>query len=339
MHFGFSYIGLLFLLMLIIPNLIWTKNQPADYELYVKNENKILLALERAGEALVTCIALIFSDFNIHGITAWSVILLLAFIIMLFYEAYWIKYFKSKKTMQDFYSSFCGIPVAGASLPVAAFFLLGIYGRNPFMIMAVIILGIGHIGIHLNHKKELEIPQKVVLKELDWHNYKEDWPVIRREAVRGIIRNKEGKYAFVQSRLYGECKFPGGGVEEGESRQNTLVREVAEETGMVVIPASIRYFGETLERKKGYKDGESIFEQRSYYYFCEVEEKCNSQRLTDSEKKLGYELKWMRLEEALRQMRKVEVELEDWLWKIPWLRRDSSVMEILLHDSNQPSKL
>ena len=32
MTFGFSYIGLIWLLMLIIPNLIWTKNQPKDYE-------------------------------------------------------------------------------------------------------------------------------------------------------------------------------------------------------------------------------------------------------------------------------------------------------------------
>lgn len=27
-HFGFSYIGLLFLVMLMVPNLIWTKKQP-----------------------------------------------------------------------------------------------------------------------------------------------------------------------------------------------------------------------------------------------------------------------------------------------------------------------
>lgn len=26
-HFGFSYVGLLFLVMLMVPNLIWTKNQ------------------------------------------------------------------------------------------------------------------------------------------------------------------------------------------------------------------------------------------------------------------------------------------------------------------------
>ena len=41
-HFGFSYIGLAFLLMLFIPNIIWTKHKPKDYENYVVNENKIL---------------------------------------------------------------------------------------------------------------------------------------------------------------------------------------------------------------------------------------------------------------------------------------------------------
>lgn len=60
------------------------------------------------------------------------------------------------KTMKDMYSSLLGIPVAGATLPVVAFLLLGIYGRNIFLIISTIVLGIGHIGIHLNHKKELE---------------------------------------------------------------------------------------------------------------------------------------------------------------------------------------
>ena len=27
-HFGFSYIGLIFLLMLMLPNIIWSKNKP-----------------------------------------------------------------------------------------------------------------------------------------------------------------------------------------------------------------------------------------------------------------------------------------------------------------------
>ena len=29
-------------------------------------------------------------------------------------------------------------------------------GTNPFIIISAIILGIGHIGIHLGHKKEVE---------------------------------------------------------------------------------------------------------------------------------------------------------------------------------------
>lgn len=156
MHFGFSYVGVIFLLMLMIPNIIWSKNQPKDYEKYVVNENKVLLALERTGEVLVSSLCLIFRDFNIGRVSLWSIWLLMAFLLMLLYEIYWIRYFKSEKTMQDMYKSILGIPVAGATLPVLAFFLLGIYGKNILLVISVIILGIGHIGIHLNHKNEIK---------------------------------------------------------------------------------------------------------------------------------------------------------------------------------------
>ena len=36
--------------MLIIPNIIWSKNKPKDYYKYLKNENKVLLLFERIGE-------------------------------------------------------------------------------------------------------------------------------------------------------------------------------------------------------------------------------------------------------------------------------------------------
>ena len=156
MHFGFSYVGLVFLVMLMVPNLIWTKNQPLNYEKYVVKENKYLLLLERIGEVLVSCIVLIFSDFNIKPWSAWEWWLVGAFFLMILYEIYWVRYFLSKRTMRDFYSSILGIPVAGATLPVMAFALLAVYGKNIILGIAVIILGIGHIGIHLMHKKESE---------------------------------------------------------------------------------------------------------------------------------------------------------------------------------------
>lgn len=152
-HFGFSYIGLLFLLLLFVPNLIWAKNKPQGYT--AENENQILLFLERTGEALTCCCSLIFTDFNIRPWTAWSLWLTAALFLMLLYELWWVRYFRSAQKLNDFYSSFLGVPVAGATLPVAAFFLLGIYGKVIWMLIAASILGVGHIGIHMQHKKSV----------------------------------------------------------------------------------------------------------------------------------------------------------------------------------------
>ena len=66
MHLGFSYVGLVFLAMLFVPNLLWTKNKPNDYDKYAANENKVRALLERIGETAVTCLVLIFSDFNLR---------------------------------------------------------------------------------------------------------------------------------------------------------------------------------------------------------------------------------------------------------------------------------
>lgn len=156
-HLGFSYIGLLFLLLLFLPNVIWTKKKPQGYT--AEKENPVLLLLERIGEVLTTVCALIFEDFNFHGWSNWSWWLVAAFALMVLYELWWIRYFRSQRSLSDFYSSFLGVPLAGATLPVAAFFLLGVYGKVVWLPAAAVILGIGHIGIHLQHSRELSISQ------------------------------------------------------------------------------------------------------------------------------------------------------------------------------------
>ena len=155
MHFGFSYIGALMLLMLFVPNLIWTKNKPSGYDQYVGQENRILLLFERIGQVSVSILCVTFSDFNTGTPFPWSLWLVGAFFLMSLYEIFWIRYFRSGKTMRDYYSSLLGIPVASATLPVLAFFLLAIYGKNIFLGVAVVLLGVGHIGIHMGHFKEL----------------------------------------------------------------------------------------------------------------------------------------------------------------------------------------
>ncbi len=160
---GFCITGLVFLLMLFAPNIYWgMKAKPQGYEEAVQNENRILLLFERAGEALVSCSLLIFPAINPYlkllpqrVLFDWKIIICLAaLVLMIFYECYWIRYFRSERTLKDQYRTFAGFPVAGATLPVIAVLLLGLYSLNLIVIVSAIILGIGHIGIHLMHCKE-----------------------------------------------------------------------------------------------------------------------------------------------------------------------------------------
>lgn len=152
-RFGFSYIGALFLALLLIPNLLWMKNQPKGYT--AEGESRVLAALERTGQVLVTSMSLCLSNFDLQPWTAWGWWLILAVFLMVLYEGFWLRYFRGRHILKDFYGSYCGVPVAGATLPVLAFFCLGLYGKSLWFLSAVLVLGIGHIGIHLQHRKAL----------------------------------------------------------------------------------------------------------------------------------------------------------------------------------------
>ena len=154
-RFGFSIVGFLFLILLLVPNFLWAKNQPQGYD--PGAESPVLLIFERVGEVLVTCLLCISADLNLRPWSPRSLWLVCAGLLMALYEGFWLRYFRGEHTLEDFYGSFCGVPVAGATLPVLAAFCLGICGRNLWLLLAALILGVGHIGIHLQHKKDLDI--------------------------------------------------------------------------------------------------------------------------------------------------------------------------------------
>lgn len=118
---------------LFVPNLLWTKRKPQGYDRQAAQENRVLQGLERVGQVFVTALSLIFEDFNLRPWQPWNLWLLGAAALMLLYELYWVCYFRSPRTLEDFYSNFCGVPLAGATLPVAAFCLLAVYGKNPLI--------------------------------------------------------------------------------------------------------------------------------------------------------------------------------------------------------------
>ena len=156
MQFGFSIVGVVFLAMLFVPNIIWGKHQPPGYAEISKNENRILLALERIGEVAASVTAVIFicpQGFSFP----WLLWLIAAFALMLLYEVAWVRYFKGEGTIADMYRPLGPIPIPLASLPVCALFLLGIWYQSPITLAAAIVLGIGHIGIHLGHVRDASI--------------------------------------------------------------------------------------------------------------------------------------------------------------------------------------
>ena len=77
------------------------------------------------------------------------------------------------------------------------------------------------------------------LFEMDKKNYDSSGKVFYRPSVRSIII-RGGRVAMVHSLMYDYYKFPGGGIESGETRHQALIRETAEESGLCVMTKPLK---------------------------------------------------------------------------------------------------
>ena len=125
---------------------------------------------------------------------------------------------------------------------------------------------------------------------LDEKNYTEEMPVFERFVVRAVIE-KDGLFAMQQGKN-GEYKIPGGGMDEGESFVDALIREVQEETGLVIIPKTIKELGEIIEMRRDIFDENIKYSAHSLHFACEVEDERVEMALTESEKEKGFQLAW-----------------------------------------------
>ena len=73
-----------------------------------------------------------------------------------------------------------------------------------------------------------------LLFEIDLHDYELGDSVFSRPSARGIIFDDSGRIALVYSQKEKYYKFPGGGILADEDKKEALIREVREETGLVV---------------------------------------------------------------------------------------------------------
>ncbi len=92
----------------------------------------------------------------------------------------------------------------------------------------------------------------------------------QRETVRAILINKDYKIGLLYSKVFKDYTFPGGGVKPNESYITALQRELREEIGAVEI-TGIKLLGYTEELKYGLNENKQTYLQKSYYYFCHID--------------------------------------------------------------------
>lgn len=157
-----------------------------------------------------------------------------------------------------------------------------------------VVIYISMMGVNLYQKRKKMMK---LLFEIDKKDYDDCVKTFVRPSVRGIII-KNGQIAMMHSLKYDYYKFPGGGIDAGETHLQTLIREVKEESGLTVIPESVQPYGMVHRVQKS--DADEKFVQDNYYYLCDVEDTVEMQVLDDYEAEERFTLEFVTAEEAIK---------------------------------------
>jgi 8-oxo-dGTP pyrophosphatase MutT (NUDIX family) len=122
--------------------------------------------------------------------------------------------------------------------------------------------------------------------------------MIHRTAVRAVIR-RGNNLLMIYSSAVGDYKFPGGGVDQGESHEQALCREVQEECGMSLAKVGDE-IGFAVEYDLPVEKEYDVFRMISHYYQCDVIDGFGAQKLDGYEKDLGFTPVWIDIDQAIQ---------------------------------------
>ena len=143
-----------------------------------------------------------------------------------------------------------------------------------------------------------------LLFEMDKKDYDKCTHSFVRNSARSIII-KGKKVAMIYSAKYNYYKFPGGGIENGENPVDAMIRETREESGLVVLPDTVKEYGYVHRIQKSDGDETECFIQDNYYYLCKTADVAASQELDDYEAEENFTLEYVEPDVAIRKNRHV----------------------------------
>lgn len=146
---------------------------------------------------------------------------------------------------------------------------------------------------------------------------------VLREAVRGIIL-QGSELLMIYSTVNGDYKFPGGGIQDGETHAQALRREIEEECGIAEVRIG-EALGKVIEYDFAEEGDYDTFCMTSYYYLCQAEPGFGALKLDDYELELGFHPIWVEVEKALRTNQTVL--LDGNKNSHPWTARDTWILE------------
>ncbi len=147
-----------------------------------------------------------------------------------------------------------------------------------------------------------------------------------RTAVRAVLYYGDQVLMIKTNR--GDYKFPGGGIKPGEDQEQALIREIAEETGYVMVKVGEK-LGEVIQQHPDYADNSKFFIMKSIYYLCELEDLTNyGLELDDYEAEQGFHGEFVNLPDALDVNRSILNSVRS--NRNTWVEREVEVLKYLL---------
>lgn len=152
--------------------------------------------------------------------------------------------------------------------------------------------------------------------------------VLERRAVKGIaVRGSE--VLLLRAAETGALKFPGGGVEPGESDLDCLRRELDEECGVPLLSVGA-VLGDVVQLARPQEPEYDVFRMVSRYVHCTVGEATGVQRLDEYEQRLGLAPVWVDVARAADVCARLLATGAD----VPrWVERELAVLRLLQRGS------